>query len=212
MRKIEKALFLLTPIFVTEIKLKMKINRSLIISLFLMVLVSALYRILPNRPMGFAPQMAIGLFSGALFVNQKKWAFLLPIVSMLISDLLYQALYTAGFTEIYGFYDGQWINYLLFAGLTTFGFLIKKNKVMNILVAAISAPTVYFLISNFLVWTASDLGYGLNRPHTFTGLMLCYNDALPFYWNSLMATAIFSSVLFGTYYLANQYFGKKQTA
>ena len=36
---------------------------------------------------------------------------------------------------------------------------------------------------------ASDLGYGLNRPRTFSGLLLCYNDAMPFYTNSIMATA-----------------------
>ena len=110
----------------------MKINRSLILSLFLKVLVSALYRILPNRPMGFAPQIAIGLFSGALFVKNKKWAFALPLLSMFISDLLYQGLYTYGYTNIRGFYDGQWVNYLLFAGMTAFGFLINTNKVSAI--------------------------------------------------------------------------------
>ncbi|MES2004244.1 MAG: DUF6580 family putative transport protein [Bacteroidota bacterium] len=189
----------------------MKINRSLVISLCLMVLVSALYRILPNRPWGFAPQIAIGLFSGALFVNNKKWAFVLPLVSMFLSDLLYQALYVNGLTIIPGFYDGQWVNYLLFVGMTAFGFLIKANKISNIVVASLAAPTTYFLISNFLVW-ASDRGYGLNRPKTFNGLILCYGDALPFYKNSLMATVVFSAVLFGTYYLAKNYFSKKALA
>ena len=190
----------------------MKINRTLIISLFLMVLVSALYRIMPNRPMGFAPQLAIGLFSGALFVNNKKWAFILPLVSMFLSDLLYQVLYNYGVTAIYGFYDGQWINYLLFGSMAFFGFLIKKNKISNVVIAALSAPTAYFLVSNFLVWMASDLGYGLNRPRTFSGLLLCYNDAMPFYTNSIIATVIFSAVLFGTYYLANNFFAKKEMA
>lgn len=188
---------------------QMKITRSLLISLVVMVLVSALYRILPNRPMGFAPQIAIGLFSGALFVKNKKWAFVLPLVSMFISDLLYQVLYSNGLTNIQGFYDGQLINYLLFAGLTCFGFLIQKNKVGNVIVAALAAPTTYFIISNFLVW-ASNRGFGLNRPKTFNGLLLCFNDALPFYKNSLLATVVFSAVLFGTYYLANNFFVKKQ--
>jgi len=160
--------------------------------------------------MGFAPQIAIGLFSGALFVKNKKWAFILPLVSMFLSDLLYEVLYNNGMSSIRGFYSGQWINYLLFAGLTCFGFLIRKNKISNIVIATLSAPTVYFLITNFLVWTASDLGFGLNRPKTFAGLMLCYNDALPFYKNSLMATIIFSAVLFGTFYLAQNMSAKKQ--
>lgn len=189
----------------------MKINRSLILSLVIMVLVSALYRIMSNRPMGFAPQIAIGLFSGALFVADKKWAFALPLLSMFLSDLLYQVLYINGMTDIMGFYDGQWVNYLLFAGITSFGFLIRKNRVSNVLVAALAAPTTYFLVSNFLVW-ASDRGFGLNRPKTFQGLMLTYGDALPFYGNSLMATVVFSAVLFGTYYLAKNYLAQEKLA
>jgi hypothetical protein len=189
----------------------MKINKPLIISLCLMILVSALYRIMPNRPYGFAPQIAIGLFSGALFVKDKKWAFALPLISMFLSDLLYQVLYKNGLSPIQGFYDGQWVNYLLFAGMTCFGFLIKKNKVSNVVVAALAAPTTYFLISNFFVWM-SDRGYGLNRPKTFSGLLLCYNDALPFYKNSLLGTVVFSAVLFGTYYLARNRFAKKAIA
>ncbi len=189
----------------------MKINRSLIISLVIMILVSALYRIMPNRPMGFAPQIAICLFSGALFVQNKKWAFLLPLLSMFISDLIYQGLYMAGLTEIYGFYGGQWVNYLLFGALTAVGFMLSNKKISNIILASLAGPTAYFLVSNFLVWMATDLGYGLNRPRTFSGLILCYNDALPFYWNSLMGTVVFSAFLFGSYFLANQYFAQKQT-
>lgn len=189
----------------------MKNNKSLILSLILMVLVSALYRVLPNRPMGFAPQIAIGLFSGALFVKNKKWAFALPLLSMFISDLLYQYFYTAGLTSIQGFYDGQWINYLLFAGITCFGFLLGKMKIAQVIIAAFSAPTTYFLVSNFLVWV-SNRGFGLNRPKTFSGLMLTYGDAIPFYQNSVLATVVFSAILFGTYYLAQNYFAKKQLA
>ena len=176
-----------------------------------MVLVSALYRVLPNRPWGFAPQWALGLFSGALFVNDKKWAFILPLVSMFLSDLLYEVLYRNGMTPIMGFYDGQWVNYLLFVGLTCYGFLIKRSKPANIFLAALAAPTTHFLISNFLVWV-SDRGFGLNRPKTFNGLLLTYNDALPFYRNSVIATVVFSAVLFGTYYLASNWFSKKQIA
>ena len=83
-----------------------------------MVLASAIYRVFPNRPMGFAPQMAIAVFAGSLFVNNKKLAFLLPLLSMFISDGLYQVLYMNGLTDISGFYGGQWKNYLLIIGLT----------------------------------------------------------------------------------------------
>lgn len=188
----------------------MKINKSLLISLSLMILVSALYRIMPNRPWGFAPQIAMGLFSGALFVKDKKWAFALPILSLFLSDLLYQVLHSYGLTPITGFYSGQWVNYLLFAGITCFGFLIKMNRIGNVVIAALAAPTTFFLLSNLQVWMSPVLGLG--REKNFSGLMLTYADALPFFKYSIMATVIFSAILFGTYYLAKNYFAKKAIA
>jgi len=189
---------------------QMKINRPLIISLCLMVLVSALYRIMPNRPWGFAPQIAMGLFSGALFVKDKKWAFALPILSLFLSDLLYEVLHSYGLTPITGFYSGQWVNYLLFAGITCFGFLIKMNRIGNVAIAALAAPTTFFLLSNLQVWLSPVLGLG--REKNFSGLMLTYYDALPFFKYSIMATVIFSAILFGTYYLAQNRFTKKELA
>src|SRR5215831_20219422 len=100
----------------------MKITRSVIIALILLILVSALYRVVPNRPMGFAPQYAMAIFGGAIFVKNKKWAFVLPLLSMFLSDLLYQILYNSSLSATPGFYEGQWQNYLLVAGLTFIGF------------------------------------------------------------------------------------------
>lgn len=199
--------------FCDETRMTMKITRSLIISLCLMILISALYRIMPNRPFGFAPQIAMGLFSGALFVNNKKWAFALPLVSLLISDVLYQVLHSYGLTPIIGFYDGQAVNYLLFGCMTCFGFLINTNKISNVAIASLAAPTSYFLVSNFLVWVSDPaLGFGLNRPRTFGGLIQTYGDALPFFKYSIAATLVFSALLFGTYYLIQNKIARKELA
>ncbi|NCT92992.1 MAG: hypothetical protein GXC72_01095 [Chitinophagaceae bacterium] len=176
----------------------MKINKSLLIALGLTVLLSSVYRIVPDRPLGFAPQIAIALFGGAFFVKNKKWAFALPLLSMFLSDLLYQAMYVAGYTDIQGFYSGQWVNYLLFTGLTAFGFLLNSRKVIQVIGAALAAPTAYFLTSNFLVWIGNG-GYG--RPKTFSGLMQCYADGIPFYGNSVVATLVFAGMLFGGFLL-----------
>lgn len=187
----------------------MKVNRSLIVALVLTVFLSAIYRAMPNRPWGFAPQFAIALFAGALFVKNKGWAFVIPLVSMFLSDLLYQALYVNGLSDIQGFYTGQWVNYLLFTSLTIFGFLARSKKPLVVAGASLAAPTTFFLISNFMVWVGNG---GYQRPKTFEGLMTCYADAVPFYLNSLMATVIFSAILFGGYYLLNQYASKKDLA
>lgn len=119
----------------------MKLNRQFIFSLVLMVLASAIYRVFPNRPMGFAPQMAIAIFAGSLFVNHKKLAFLMPLLSMFISDSIYQLLYINDLTSISGFYGGQWKNYLLIIGLTSFGFLVNQNKIASILGASLPSAS-----------------------------------------------------------------------
>jgi len=177
----------------------MKVNKNLLLSFLLLTIVAALYRIVP-RPVNFAPQIAMAVFAGAV-IKDKKWAFVLPILSMFISDLLYQLLYLNGLTVIPGLYEGQWQNYILFALMTVVGFSIKKIKVLNVLAASIAAPTIFFILSNFVVWAGWQGTRGLNRPKTFEGLLLCYNDAIPFYGNSVMACIFFSAVFFGTYVL-----------
>ena len=107
----------------------MKLNRQIILALVIMVAMSALYRIMPSRPMGFAPQIAIALFSGSLFASKKSYSFLLPIVSMLISDILYQVLYNFGYTAIQGFYSGQIENYILIDNL---GRQVLSGKISSI--------------------------------------------------------------------------------
>ena len=175
----------------------MKMNKSIIGSLVLLIVVASLYRIIPGRPWGFAPQIAMALFGGAA-IKDKKWAFALPVFSMFLSDLLYHALYLNGLTIIPGFYHGQITNYLLFAGITCIGFLMKRIAVVPVVLYALITPTAYFLASNFIVWAN---GGGLRHPKTFAGLLQCYTDGFPFYQTSILATLFFSAILFGAYYL-----------
>jgi len=184
----------------------MKISKQVIASFILLIIIASLYRIMPGRPFGFAPQLAMAIFGGAI-IKDKKLAFLLPLLSMFVSDALYEVLYRNGVGNMPGFYSGQITNYILFSSMTVFGFIITKINFANIFIAAIAAPTAYFLISNFLVWSGRG---GLQRPKTFAGLLMSYNDGLPFYLWSIAATLIFSAVLFGTYYsFTRRYFAEK---
>jgi hypothetical protein len=180
----------------------MKSNKSLIWTMVALIIIAALYRIVPGRPLGFAPQIAMALFGGAV-IKDKKWAFALPIFSMFLSDLLYQGLYSAGISGTYGgFYDGQLLNYCLFALMVVIGFAVKKINLVNVFAASLIAPTVFFLLSNFITWSGMAGGLrGLNRPLNFEGLLMAWNDGLPFYKGALLATLFFSTLLFGGYYL-----------
>ena len=177
----------------------MKNKKQLAGSFILLIVIASLYRIMPGRPYGFAPMIAMAIFGGAV-IKDKKFAFLLPLLAMFVSDSLYQLLYINGVGNIPGFYEGQVVNYILFGGLTVFGFFIKNFNIKRIAIASLSAPTAYFLISNFLVWASSSPLAGLGRPKTFNGLMMCYADGLPFYPWSIASTFIFSAIIFGSFY------------
>ena len=195
----------------------MKLNKPVLLSFGLLVLAASLYRAWPDRPYGFAPQMAMALFGGAV-IKDKRLAFLLPLISMLISDVLYQFLYINGLTQIQGFYADQWINYLLIAGITVFGFLMKKITALRVFAFSISGSIIFFLLSNFAVWAG---GWGLLRPKTFDGLMLCYYDGLAFlrdyglikgfYGNVFIGDLFFCTLLFGSFYLINRMFLQPKT-
>ena len=176
----------------------MKLNKEIVIALIIMIVTSALYRVLPGRPFGFAPQIAIALFSGSLFVKNKHFAFLLPLVSMFLSDLMYQILYVNFLSPIQGFYDGQWQNYLLIAATAIFGFGLQTNNLSKFAGNFIAAPTAYFFLSNFMVW-ASFGGY--QRPLTASGLLQAMVDGLPFYGYSVAGTFVFGAVMFGGFKL-----------
>lgn len=188
----------------------MKLNKSVLLAFGLLVLSASLYRAWPDRPYGFAPQMAMALFGGAV-IKDKRWAFILPLISMLISDVVYQLLYANGLSSIKGFYEGQWVNYLLIAGLTLFGFLLKKINWIRVASFSLAGSVLFFLASNFTVWLG---GGGLGRPKTFDGLLLCYYDGLAFfrdyglvkgfYGNLFIGDLFFCALLFGSYYLLNQ--------
>jgi Family of unknown function (DUF6580) len=188
----------------------MKLNRSNLLILFILILACALYRVWDSRPMGFAPQIAMALFAGSVS-KDKRFAFLFPILSLFISDLIYQILYIQGLSTIKGFYSGQWENYLLIASITVIGFFINKNKIGQIFIGSLAGAIYFFLISNFMVWVGG--GWDINNqpyPRSFSGLMLCYSEALPFFKWSVLSTLLFNGIFFGSFYLLGKSVLKKE--
>lgn len=171
-------------------------NRSVALVFALLIAICTIYRIIPYemRPEWLgAPQLALAVFAGSVIKN-RKWAFVLPLASMLISDVLMQILHSFDPSFYAGFYKGQLINYALILSTTVIGFFISERKPAQILAGAIAAPFVFFLLSNFQVWLGSG---GLMRSKTFAGLMQTYIDGIPFLRTSLVGTVLFSGVFFG---------------
>ena len=188
----------------------MKLNKSNLVILVFLIVAAALYRAWDGRPFGFAPQIAMALFAGAV-CSDKKFAFLFPVLSMLISDLIYQLLYLQGLSSIKGFYGGQWQNYLLIASVTIIGFYINRNKPLQIIACSLIGAVYYFILSNLLVWIGGGLDIN-NQPYdkTFAGLINCFTVALPFFRWSVISTLFFNGVFFGGYYLLSKNFLKQE--
>jgi hypothetical protein len=164
----------------------------------ILILTAALYRALPGRVWGFAPHLAMAVFGGSV-IRDRRVAFAMPLLSLLLSDAVYHILYLNGLFGIPGFYQGQVGNYLLIGSLTVVGFFVRRDSAPQVLAGSLTAPLVYFLASNFMVWVG---GGGLGRPRTFSGLVQCYADGLPFLQTSLVGTVLFSAVLFGGLHLS----------
>jgi hypothetical protein len=144
---------------------------------------------------GFSPFIAIALFSGFI-VKERNMSFLLPLLALFISDAIIHLLYINGQFDFAGFYPGQWKNYVLLLAVTLIGWMLKGRNYTSLAVGAVAAPTLFFLVSNFMVWQATTEAV---YAKSFSGLMTCYDKALPFYNNSLAATLVFLPVILVLY-------------
>src|SRR5882757_5849164 len=59
----------------------------------------------------------------------------------------------------------------------------------------------FFLVTNFAVWQL----FG-TYPHTPTGLAACYIAGLPFFGNAIAGDALYATLFFGTFALAEKFF------
>ena len=165
--------------------------------LSIIILLAAFTRIMPHPP-NFSPMAAIGLFGAAHFA--KKWqAFFIPLIGIWVSDLVINNyVYSSSSSNFVWFYSGfywQYMSYILiiFAGLFIFNRGISLTKTFG---GMMSSSGIFFLVSNFGVWTG-----GTMYPKNFGGLITCYAAGVPFIHNTIISDVLFTTVLFGTYYL-----------
>ena len=77
------------------------------------------------------------------------------------------------------------------------GFIAKffKKNIYNRICGSLLGACLFFMITNFGVWSLGQYGYSLN------GLITCYILAIPFFTYSLISTFIFSGIIEGVYKL-----------
>ena len=151
-----------------------------------MIFGAAALRLLPHAP-NFDPITALALFAGAS-VEDKRWAFALPLAAMLLSDALI------------GFHPLMPVIYLTFALVVWMGTSLRQRlTALPVAGAALGAATLFFVVSNFAEWTL-----GMLYPRTLEGLIACYVAAIPFFGNTIGGALFYSAVLFGGLALAEK--------
>jgi len=131
-------------------------------------------RLVPHLP-NFAPITAIALFGG-LYLD-KKYALVLPLVIMFISDFFL------------GFHDTLVFVYVSFLISGLLGLWARKQKTAGrILLVTLLASTIFFLITNFGVWVAG---------HIYTkdaqGLLSAFIMAIPFFRNTIIGDLLYTT-------------------
>lgn len=145
---------------------------------------AALYRVLPHPP-NFTPVAAMALFGGAK-LDRKLWAFAVPLLAMLLSDLALEVMFGWGIHALMP------VVYTSFAAVVALGWSLRgRLTVVSFGTAAVIAPTLFFITTNFGVWAMGSL-----YPQTLPGLLACYTAAVPFYAWSLLSCVTFSAMLF----------------
>ena len=132
----------------------------------------ALSRFIPHPP-NFTSLIALSfyvpLFLGLRFIP-------IVILSFAVTDL------------VIGYHSGThwtWGSVLVIGVCSQF---FTKNIYMRI-AGVINSAFIFFIITNFGVWTSGMYGY------TFEGLYNCYALAIPFFGYSIVSTLIFSSII-----------------
>jgi len=178
----------------------MKLSKQTILFYFILIAVTVIIKVIcaPQINLsGFSSVFAVALFAG-ITTKDKTNAFLLPLVALFLSDMILQGLHALNLFPYSGFYSGQITNYALFILITLIGIVFRNYKTAGIFAAAIIAPTIFFLLSNFIVWKTQGAAMGYSND--INGLMQSYVFGLPFYRNSLISTIIFLPAFIALYH------------
>lgn len=151
----------------------------------ILVMLATVMRLLPH-PANFTPMSSVALFGGAHL--KKRYALILPIVALVLSDIF------IGFDSL----ESRLTVYGSFILIGLIGFALrKKQSVGTVVGASVAGSLLFYLITNFVFFYPVTM-----YTHDFAGMMQSYYNALPFLRNMMLGDLFYTSVLFGSHYLA----------
>lgn len=139
-------------------------------------------------PWNFTPLLAVCLYGGAM-LPRRGMSLVLPLVMMFVSDLGVWAI--SGHRD-WAFYPGQIPVYASLIVCSLCGWLLRRNwSWLGTVACAAVTPVLFFLITNFACWVGND-----RFPQTVSGLLMCYDVAIPHHKFMQVSTMLFSVLLF----------------
>ena len=183
---------------------KINLRSSLLI---LMIIIAGATRLINfNHITGwtnFTPVGAMALFGGAYFSDKWK-AFLVPLLTLFISDIALDYLY---FGKFMLFYSGALPVYIAFALMVLIGTYIKKVNVINVVLGSLGAVLVHWIITDIDPWLQ-----GTMYAKSFYGYGESLIAAIPFERGMLLGNLIYGAILFGGFELAKSKFAVLRTS
>jgi hypothetical protein len=171
----------------TQMSEKENLLYRTLLALAIIALAAAL-RIAPH-PWNFTPVGAMALFSGAI-IRDRRLAFFFPILALFVGDMFI------------GFHRLMPVVYASFFLSVAIGFWLRDRRGPGRIAAAtLLGAMQFFLVTNFAVWA-----FGLSYPRNSAGLLACYVAGIPFFWNTLVGDALYATLLFGGFALAERLF------
>jgi len=155
------------------------------------ILLAALSRVFPHFN-NFTPIAAMALFGGVYF-SDKRLAFIVPLLAMILSDVILEL------TTGWGFHNTIVYVYVAFIITSAIGLYVRKNtSVQTVLGASVLSSLLFFIITNFGVWAASG---GIDGA---SGLATTYVLGVPFFSPTLLGDLFYNGILFGAFFLAQK--------
>tara|TARA_B100000902_G_C27295097_1_gene909410 strand:+ start:1558 stop:2043 length:486 start_codon:yes stop_codon:yes gene_type:complete len=143
---------------------------------FGVLIVLSASRFIPHPP-NFTSLLALSFYVPVIFGMRY---IPLVLLSFIFTDLIIGLHATTFFT---------WGSIILIGLVSKF---FAKN-ILNRIFGSLLGACLFYVITNFGVWTLGNYGY------TLKGLILCYTLAIPFFAYSLISTFIFSAIIEGIY-------------
>jgi hypothetical protein len=157
---------------------------------FIVLLLAVLFRLAPHMMHGVGLNIsAVG--AGVLFFGSRRprRQAAIAVAAIALSDVYLTKV-------VYGFpfhISGYLVTWAWYGALCLISSgLLRKVTFLRVAAGVFVSATGFYVIVDFALWAMGNM-----YPHTLAGLGACYVAALPFLWNDLACTALFSTAFFG---------------